>query len=88
MLDNLIRTCAESTSGADRPCQRPDDHVDFRRIYILMLRDTSTGPPKDPKGPGLIENETKFVAEFQFDLITLVSVPHFMHTTSNKASRF
>lgn len=68
MVDDLLRSCAEASSSNQGSGQRTDNHVDFGRINILMLRNASSRPAKDTKRPCLVQNEAKLVLQFQLNL--------------------
>ena len=68
MVDNLLGAGAEATSCAQWAGERADNHVNAGRVAILVLRDAAAGAAEDAKGPGFVEDEAEFVAEFELDL--------------------
>ena len=68
MLDDLLASRAEASSGAERARQAADDHVDFLSIHILCFRDAATGSPEDAVGPCFVKDDTELVAELELDL--------------------
>jgi len=68
MGNNVCGTCAKSTTGTERSCERANDHVDLRGIDVLGFGQTTAGSPKNSEGPGLVEHKAELVAEFKLDL--------------------
>lgn len=68
MVDNLLGSCAETTSRNNRTGKRTDYHINLSRIDILVLRDTTTVASKNTERPGLVQDEAEFVFRFEFNL--------------------
>lgn len=68
MVNNLIRSSAETSSGNQWTGQRSHNHIDFRGVDILMLRDATRGSSKNTKRPGLVQDQSEFVLELQLNL--------------------
>jgi hypothetical protein len=68
MFDNILGASTETAAGAERSCERPDDHVHLRGVHVLRFRKASTGSTKHAKGPRLVENDAEFVFLFQLNL--------------------
>lgn len=69
MFYDFVGADAEATAGAERACEGADDHVDLGGVDVLMLGEAAAGAAEDAKGPGFVEDEAEFVAEFKFDLV-------------------
>lgn len=70
MMNDLLRTSAETTTSDEGSRKRTDNHVDLRGIDVLVLCKTATVSAKDTEGPSLVENQAELVLEFQFNLET------------------
>lgn len=68
VMNNLFGTCAETTSGNNGTSERTNNHINLRRIDILVLRNTTTVASKDTERPGLVQDEAEFVFKFEFNL--------------------
>lgn len=68
VFDNLVRAGAEASARTERAGKGAHDHVNVGWIDVLVLGDTATGSAKDTKGPGLVQDEAKFVPELKLNL--------------------
>ena len=68
MVNDLFGPSTETASSNDGASERTDNHINLRCIDILVLRNATTVASKNTERPGLVQNEAKFVLEFEFDL--------------------
>jgi hypothetical protein len=73
VVNNLLGTSTEASTCHERTSQRPDDHVDFGRINVLVLGDTTASAAQNTERPSLVQDETELILESQLDLQHLIS---------------
>jgi hypothetical protein len=73
-MDDLFRPGTEAPSSDERSRERAYNHIDFGRVDILMLRDTTAASAQNAERPCLVKNKPEFVFELQLHLTKTLSV--------------
>jgi hypothetical protein len=68
MFYDVHRACAETASRTEGTSKGSNNHVNLGCIDVLGFRNATAGSAKDPKGPSLIKDKSKFIPQSEFDL--------------------